>query len=118
LSFIVNIDGTESLGIASCPLKVIQQRPLQVSSNRDASLGCLPNRTDMRFEVIDAILIMDSSIFIRPIRITGAIFCDHELLGLVIAVDALQQLVKTLWIKFPTHLSLWDIPFLVVISGW
>src|SRR5690606_2377863 len=95
LRFVIDVYDPESLAVAVCPFKVIQQRPNIISFDVHTGADRAVHLRQVPVKVIHAVVILDLSLAVDDVIESRAVFGDEDLDPAVVPVEADKQVMDT-----------------------
>src|SRR6266853_4439504 len=87
----IDVVEPEAVGVALGPLEVIEQRPGEISPDRDAARDRLTQCRHVTDEVVAALDIVHGPVGVDEIVVARAVLGDIELAGTIVALHTLEQ---------------------------
>src|SRR6266852_663881 len=105
LGGIINVDQAEAFAVALGPLKVVQERPDDISLDRHTLAYNLGNSLNVLPQIFYALLVVYVPASVQVVIEGSATFGDNQSYWAVLAVNARQDVGEAIWEDLPAHFS-------------
>src|SRR5712691_5336469 len=106
LRLIIDVDNAKALAVSFGPLKIIDERPDEVTAQWCATLDTLGHCLDMVAQVGDTLWVIDALIAVQVVAESRPVFGDVDSRHLIILVDAHDDIAQPLRVNLPAHIGI------------
>ena len=99
----INLDEAECRAVAACPLKIVQQRPNEITTHLDTLCLSFLHRLDVTVKEVDAPSVVNFAVHRHGVVEVGAVFGNVNRWARISVVEPKQHVAKLLWVDLPVE---------------